>query len=307
MHQSRDPAVSAIGGGDHHPAVAVADQRRAGDAGATCMLQQRNHRLERPGAVPTARHEDERRHASPLQATASRHAAPTTCGLVGRFARLKTTPRGDSVTRSRCGLLPPRCQLMPVRRQPRLIAGVTSHVWPSGGRHLWPPGGQAQCSRTHGETWFRQPATSWQFTPNAARRSFPLTGATAAPRALASFESREDDRSRHPHPQPAVPRRTRHDLLRMAHATTRPPRARAPRRRPRHHPDRLRLRMGQPQRLHRGVHRHHRNDPGPLPDPQGSTSSIELGPIWDAEVNSGSVAGWSKRKKLWFMPRVNSR
>ena len=35
MHQSRDPAVGAIGGGgDHHPAVAVADQRRAGDVGA---------------------------------------------------------------------------------------------------------------------------------------------------------------------------------------------------------------------------------------------------------------------------------
>ena len=35
MHQSRDPTVSAIsGGGDHHPAVAVADQRRAGDVGA---------------------------------------------------------------------------------------------------------------------------------------------------------------------------------------------------------------------------------------------------------------------------------
>ncbi|RPK45628.1 hypothetical protein EES40_12675 [Streptomyces sp. ADI93-02] len=32
MHQSRDPAVGAVGsGGDHHPGVAVADQRRAGD------------------------------------------------------------------------------------------------------------------------------------------------------------------------------------------------------------------------------------------------------------------------------------
>ncbi|MBD3140662.1 helix-turn-helix transcriptional regulator [Microbispora bryophytorum] len=29
---------------------------------------------------------------------------------------------------------------MPVRRQPRLTAGVTSHIWPSGGRHLWPSG-----------------------------------------------------------------------------------------------------------------------------------------------------------------------
>lgn len=47
---------------------------------------------------------------------------------------------------------------------------------------------------------------------------------------------------------------------------THPPRARAPRRRPRHHPHRPRLRMGQSQRLHRGVHRHHRNDPGPLPN-----------------------------------------
>src|ERR1700744_3510355 len=28
---------------------------------------------------------------------------------------------------------------MPVRRQPQ-PAGVTSHMWPSGGRHLWPSG-----------------------------------------------------------------------------------------------------------------------------------------------------------------------
>jgi AraC-like DNA-binding protein len=29
---------------------------------------------------------------------------------------------------------------MPVHRQPRRIAGVTSYMWPSGGRHLWPSG-----------------------------------------------------------------------------------------------------------------------------------------------------------------------
>jgi AraC-like DNA-binding protein len=29
---------------------------------------------------------------------------------------------------------------MPDGRQPRPAAGVTSHVWPSGGRHLWPSG-----------------------------------------------------------------------------------------------------------------------------------------------------------------------
>lgn len=29
---------------------------------------------------------------------------------------------------------------MPARRQPRPISGVTSHMWPSGGRHLWPSG-----------------------------------------------------------------------------------------------------------------------------------------------------------------------
>src|SRR5215471_20587944 len=29
---------------------------------------------------------------------------------------------------------------MPVRRQAHEIAGVTSQVWPSGGRHLWPSG-----------------------------------------------------------------------------------------------------------------------------------------------------------------------
>jgi hypothetical protein len=35
MHQPRDPAAGAVGGGSyHHPAVAVADQRGTGDAGA---------------------------------------------------------------------------------------------------------------------------------------------------------------------------------------------------------------------------------------------------------------------------------
>ncbi|MET9219447.1 helix-turn-helix transcriptional regulator [Streptomyces sp. NPDC003300] len=37
---------------------------------------------------------------------------------------------------------------MPVRRQPRPAAGVTSHVWPSGGRHLW-PSGEASEARSH--------------------------------------------------------------------------------------------------------------------------------------------------------------
>jgi len=37
---------------------------------------------------------------------------------------------------------------MPVRRQPPLIAGVTSHVWPSGGRHHW-PSGEASDVQTH--------------------------------------------------------------------------------------------------------------------------------------------------------------
>lgn len=36
---------------------------------------------------------------------------------------------------------------MPVRRQPRQ-AGVTSHLWPSGGRHLW-PSGEASAEQTH--------------------------------------------------------------------------------------------------------------------------------------------------------------
>ncbi|MER6119163.1 helix-turn-helix transcriptional regulator [Streptomyces sp. NPDC001743] len=37
---------------------------------------------------------------------------------------------------------------MPVRRQPRPAAGVTSHVWPSGGRHLW-PSGEASTAQSH--------------------------------------------------------------------------------------------------------------------------------------------------------------
>jgi AraC-like DNA-binding protein len=37
---------------------------------------------------------------------------------------------------------------MPVRRQPRGPAGVTSHVWPSGGRHLW-PSGESSPVQTH--------------------------------------------------------------------------------------------------------------------------------------------------------------
>jgi AraC-like DNA-binding protein len=39
---------------------------------------------------------------------------------------------------------------MPVGRQPRRIAGVTSHIWPSGGRHLW-PSGKASAVQTHAE------------------------------------------------------------------------------------------------------------------------------------------------------------
>ncbi|SEL43172.1 helix-turn-helix domain-containing protein [Streptacidiphilus jiangxiensis] len=37
---------------------------------------------------------------------------------------------------------------MPVRRQPSRTAGVTSHVWPSGGRHLW-PSGEASATQSH--------------------------------------------------------------------------------------------------------------------------------------------------------------
>ncbi|MFG1649328.1 AraC family transcriptional regulator [Micromonospora sp. NPDC049275] len=37
---------------------------------------------------------------------------------------------------------------MPVPRQARPAAGVTSHLWPSGGRHLWPSGG-ASAAQTH--------------------------------------------------------------------------------------------------------------------------------------------------------------
>ncbi|MFI7366616.1 AraC family transcriptional regulator [Streptomyces sp. NPDC050149] len=40
---------------------------------------------------------------------------------------------------------------MPVHRQPPRSAGVTSHIWPSGGRHLWPSGGTSEArSHAHG-------------------------------------------------------------------------------------------------------------------------------------------------------------
>ncbi len=77
---------------------------------------------------------------------------------------------------------------------------------------------------------------------------------------------RADGRSQRPHPQPAVPRRTRHDVLRVAHPATHPSRTRPARRRPRHHPRRPRLRMGEPQRLHRRLQHHHRHHPGPPPN-----------------------------------------
>jgi AraC-like DNA-binding protein len=43
------------------------------------------------------------------------------------------------------------------------------------------PARQARYSRTHGDTWYTQPAASWPFTPCAARRSFPLTGRPGPP------------------------------------------------------------------------------------------------------------------------------
>lgn len=39
---------------------------------------------------------------------------------------------------------------MPVHRQPRSTAGVTSQVWPSGGRHLW-PAGRASAVQSHAQ------------------------------------------------------------------------------------------------------------------------------------------------------------
>jgi len=124
MHQPGDPAVGAIGGSrDHHPGVAVADQRRAGDVsaveepqhvvgvgvevggrdrhvvvvwpqagqgqgvnGMAGPLEQRNHCLEGPGTVPSAGYEDERRHAFLLLAETA-----------------ASRPHGNSVARSRGG------------------------------------------------------------------------------------------------------------------------------------------------------------------------------------------------------------
>src|SRR5262249_51809762 len=42
---------------------------------------------------------------------------------------------------------------------------------------------------------------------------------------------------------------------------------------------RLRLRMGQPQQLHRSVHRHRRNDPGSLPGPRSDTARTRRTPV----------------------------
>src|SRR5262245_56794564 len=52
---------------------------------------------------------------------------------------LSGRPHGVSVARSGRGWTPIECQLMSVRSQAR-PSGVTSHIWPSGGRHMWPSG-----------------------------------------------------------------------------------------------------------------------------------------------------------------------
>jgi len=91
--------------------------------GVTGTLQQRNHRLERPGAVPTAGHEDERRHAFLLlpRAAASRHAASI---LAGR----PILASSQAVIWSR----PPRCWTWFRRPGWRLSRGsVVSGVRPS--------------------------------------------------------------------------------------------------------------------------------------------------------------------------------
>src|SRR3954453_16216397 len=87
------------------------------------------------------------------------------------------------------------------------------------------------------------PASARRRTPRGTRATTPAAGTTRRPvaghRAKAVREPRghhptgrprADDRSQRPHAQPAVPRRTRHDLLRVAHAATRLSRARPPRR-----------------------------------------------------------------------------
>jgi AraC-like DNA-binding protein len=86
----------------------VADQRRARDLGA----------IEVPQYVAGVRVE-----------------------VGGRDRRVVVVgPQTDSVAGSGTGWLPIGCQFMPVRGQARRIAGVTSYMWPSGGRHLWPSG-----------------------------------------------------------------------------------------------------------------------------------------------------------------------
>ena len=298
------------------------------------------------------------------------------CGPVGLSARPRTTPHG-SVTRSRRGWLPIKCQLMPVRRQPRPDRRCDVTFWPSGGRHLWPsgetspvqsharghlvyaargvlavhtergtsivpanrvawtPAGFTHYHRAHGDTDMRIVFLAAIPRPAHTRPSRRVPGLRPRPRGPAhpdrppqlrrrracysrsararllrvlvdelheaheqplhlpeprddrlqaiarmlydepgrqhhAGRTREDDRSQHPHPQPTVPQRARHDLLRVAHAATHLSRTRPARRRPRHHPNRLRLRMGQPQQLHRSVHQHHRHDPGPYRTSRGT-------------------------------------
>lgn len=45
-------------------------------------------------------------------------------------------------------MLPMGSQQMPVPGQPRRTTGVTSHLWPSGGRHLW-PSGESSAAQSH--------------------------------------------------------------------------------------------------------------------------------------------------------------
>ena len=70
-------------------------------------------------------------------------------------------------------------------------------------------------------------------------------------------------------------------FYRVAHPATHLSRTRPARRRPRHDPRRPRLRLGEPQQLHRSLHRPHRHHPGPLPDqPETTACGGCAGPRW---------------------------
>jgi hypothetical protein len=107
-------------GGRHCRVVVVWPQTGQGQGvnGVTGTLQQRNHRLERPGALPSAGHKDERRHAFLLLSSRTEARCLDDMRVGQALCATEDHSAWTSVARSGCGLLPVEGQLMLVRRQP---------------------------------------------------------------------------------------------------------------------------------------------------------------------------------------------